>query len=446
MTKKVVVIGGGLAGSEAAIYLAKQGISVDLYEMRPEVSTPVHKTTDLAELVCSNSLGSAGVENASGLLKEEITRLGSALIPAAKKFSVPAGGALAIDRDLFSAHITEIIENSPQITLKRQFVEDITPFLDAGHIVLVASGPLTTDGLAQNLRSLTQETYLHFYDAVAPIVEADSINMDIAYKMDRYNKSETPSYINCPMNEEQYNRFYDYLISAETIELKDFEKDAKFFEGCMPVEVIAKRGKDTLRFGPMKPVGLMDPRTNEKAHAVVQLRQDNAVGTLYNLVGFQTNLKWSCQKELLRLIPGLEQASIVRYGVMHRNTYMNSPKLLTPALSFKENSNLYFAGQLTGVEGYTESIATGLMAAINIKRQLEGNEPLLLEDSSILGALCGYITNPAHKELQPMNANWGIIRRLETPKKIRDKKERAKMYAKRALDYIDAICGTAIMR
>lgn len=437
MSQKVVIVGGGLAGSEAALYLANSGINVDLYEMRPEVKTPVHKTNYLAELVCSNSLGSYSLENGSGVLKEEIIRLGSSLIPTVQKFSVPAGGALATDRNLFAAHVTKMVEEHPKINLIHEHVHDIHVYKDAGHVVLVASGPLTTDELAKDILKYTGQDYLHFYDAVAPIVEYDSIDMSIAYMMDRYNKVADSSYVNCPMSEQEYDAFYDYLINAPTIELKEFEKGASFFEGCMPVEVIASRGKDTLRFGPMKPVGLPDPKTDKIPHAVVQLRQDNAAASLFNLVGFQTNLKWSAQKELLSLIPGLEHVNIVRFGVMHRNTYINSPEFLNPTLEAKNQPGLFFAGQLTGVEGYTESIATGLLAAINIKRFIR-SEPLIeLDNRSVLGALCYYITTAEKKTFQPMNANWGIMPPLETSKKIRDKKLRKQMYGERALSIID---------
>lgn len=439
MQKEVIIIGGGLAGSEAACYLANSGIKVKLYEMRPKQKTAVHKTGKLAELVCSNSLGAHSVENGSGLLKEEIKRLGSTLIPAAFEFAVPAGGALAVDRENFAEYITKKIKKNPLVEIINEEISNLKELLDTGNIVLLASGPLTTDGLAADLAKITGQEHLHFFDAVAPILEYSSIDMNKAYKMDRYGKVGDSSYINCPMTEEEYDKFYNFLIDAPTIELKDFEKDSAFFEGCMPVEVIARRGVDTLRFGPMKPVGLPLPETDKIPYAVVQLRQDNSVATLYNIVGFQTNLKWPAQKELLSLIPGLENASIVRYGVMHRNTYINSPELLAPSLYAKFHNNLFFAGQLTGVEGYTESIATGLFAAINIERRLNSKPLLELEDKSILGALCRYITTADKKLFQPMNANWGIIRPLELGKKIRNKKERKKYYSERALEYIDQV-------
>lgn len=434
MDSRVKIIGGGLAGSEAALYLAERSIKVDLYEMRPVKTTPVHKTSNMAELVCSNSLGSFHTTNASGLLKEEISRLGSHLIPIAKEFSVPAGNALAVDRELFATEVTNKIKSHGNITIITEHVQDLRTLFDDQSIILVASGPLTSPEFANSLLKLTGQEYLHFYDAVAPIVEYESINMSIAYKLDRYCDAESSSYINCPMNREEYEAFYNFLIEAPTIELKEFEKESAWFEGCMPVEVIGKRGRDTLRFGPMKPVGLINPHNNELPYAVVQLRQDNAIASLYNLVGFQTNLKWSAQKELLRLIPGLEDASIVRYGVMHGNIYINSPVLLNSNLESKFRPELYFAGQITGVEGYTESIATGLLAGINIYRKINGCCSLEFDDRSILGSLVKYITGYNGNNFQPMNSNWGIIRPLD--KKIKDKKQRYQAYADRALEYL----------
>lgn len=437
MNDEVVIIGGGLAGSEAAIYLAERGVNVVLYEMRPQDMTPVHKTPYLAELVCSNSLGSFDPNNASGLLKLETTKLGSTLIPVAHETAIPAGAALAVDRELFARKITDIIKNHPRIKLKHEHIHDIHVYRE--NFLLIATGPLTSTALAENLLSVTGHDYLHFYDAVAPIIEFDSINMEIAYKMDRYNNSKVPSYINCPMNESQYQTFYDFLVQAPSITIKDFEQDKKFFEACMPVEVMAKRGKDTLRYGPMKPVGLPDPKNNQIPYAVVQLRQDNAIATLYNLVGFQTNLKWSAQKELIKLIPGLENVNIIRYGVMHRNTYINSPLLLKPSLQSRFNPKIFFAGQLTGVEGYTESIATGLFAAVNIFRMIKSRQILELSDESILGALCNYITTADPNNFQPMNSNWGIIKPLE-PKHIpKNKKLKKQLLSQRALNYIETL-------
>lgn len=427
--KEVNVIGAGLAGSEAALQLAKRGFKVNLYEMRPQVETGAHTTKDCAEFVCSNSLGSYDITNASGLLKHEMEILGGELIEIAKQHQVPAGGALAIDRHAFSKTVTEKIEQNPNINIIREEVTEIpqTP-------TIIASGPLTSDKFAKDIKNFTKSEYLHFFDAIAPIVEKDSIDFDIAFYASRYDKGEA-SYINCPMNKEQYEKFYDILINAPKIERHDFEKGAKFFESCLPIEVLASRGVDTLRFGPMKPVGLIDKRTGEKNYAVVQLRQDNSAKTLYNLVGFQTNLKWGAQKELLQSIPGLENCNIVRYGVMHRNTFINSPTLLNPTLQTRERKDLFFAGQITGTEGYTESIASGLLAGINMARFLN-NEPLLeLPQETILGALTHYITNPEHKDFQPINSNWGIVPSIELPKKERkNKKLKGELMAQRSLE------------
>ena len=352
--REVKIIGAGLAGSEAAFQLAKKGYKVKLYEMRPEKSTGAHVGGDCAEFVCSNSLGSLDITNASGLLKKEMQILGGELINIAIENSVPAGNALAIAREDFSKAVTRKIEENPNIELIR---EEITEIPDG--YVIIASGPLTSDKLAQSIKEFTRSEHLHFFDAIAPIVEVDSIDFDKAFWGSRYDKGEA-SYINCPMNREEYERFYNLLINAPRIEQHEVDKKSKFFESCLPVEVLASRGVDTLRFGPMKPVGLIDKRTGIENYAVVQLRQDNSAKTLFNLVGFQTNLKWGAQKELLHSIPGLENASIVRYGVMHRNTFINSPKVLTSALEAREREGLFFAGQLTGTEGYTESIATGM--------------------------------------------------------------------------------------
>lgn len=431
---EVSVIGAGLAGSEAALQLAKRGFKVNLYEMRPNVETGAHTTSDCAEFVCSNSLGSYDITNGSGLLKHEMEFLGGELIEIAKKYQVPAGGALAIDRHAFSKSVTEKIEQNPNINIIREEVTEIpdTP-------TIIASGPLTSSKFADAIKNFTKSEYLHFFDAIAPIIEKDSINFDIAFWASRYDKGEA-SYINCPMNKEQYEKFYNILINAPKIERHDFEKGAKFFESCLPIEVLASRGEDTLRFGPMKPVGLIDKRTGEKNYAVVQLRQDDSAKTLYNLVGFQTNLKWGAQKELLRSIPGLEECNIVRYGVMHRNTFINSPALLEPTLRTKKRENLFFAGQITGTEGYTESIASGLLAGINVARFLN-NKPLLeLPNETMLGALTHYITNPEHKNFQPINSNWGIIPPIDLPKKERkNKKLKGELLAKRAIDTLKII-------
>lgn len=425
---EINIIGAGLAGSEAALQLAKRGYKVNLYEMRPHTETGAHKTEKCAEFVCSNSLGSYDITNGSGLLKHEMKILGGELIKVARECCVPAGNALAIDREKFSQTVTERIEKNPNINLIR---EEITQIPDG--FTIIASGPLTSDKFAQSIKEFTQSEYLHFFDAIAPIVEKDSINFDTAFYASRYDKGEA-SYINCPMNKEQYEKFYNILINAPRIEQHDFEKGAKFFESCLPVEVLASRGVDTLRFGPMKPVGLVDKRTGEKNYAVIQLRQDNSAKTLYNLVGFQTNLKWGSQKELLQSIPGLENCNIVRYGVMHRNTFINSPKLLHPTLQTRKREDLFFAGQITGTEGYTESIASGLLAGINMARLIE-NKPLLeLPETTMLGALTHYITNPENNNFQPINSNWGIVPPVELPKKERkNKKLKGELMAQRSL-------------
>ncbi len=431
---EVSVIGAGLAGSEAALQLAKRGIKVNLFEMRPKKTTGAHVSEDFAEFVCSNSLGAADCTNASGLLKKEMQMLGGELINIAYDCQVPAGGALAIDRTLFSKTVTAKIENEPNINIIRD---------EAGKIpdgpVIVASGPLTSDALADDIKSFTQSEHLHFFDAIAPIVEKDSIDFDKAFYASRYDKGEA-SYINCPMNEQEYAKFYNILTNAPKIELKSFEKDAKFFESCLPIEVLASRGVDTLRFGPMKPVGLIDKRTGIENYAVVQLRQDNSAKTLYNLVGFQTNLKWGAQKELLQSIPGLENVNIVRYGVMHRNTFINSPKILNPSLQTRKRADLFFAGQITGTEGYTESIASGLLAGINMARYLTGQELLVLPKETMLGALTQYITDENHDKFQPINSNWGIVTPVDMPKKERkNKKLKAEYITKRSIEYLNLI-------
>ncbi|MBR3889016.1 methylenetetrahydrofolate--tRNA-(uracil(54)-C(5))-methyltransferase (FADH(2)-oxidizing) TrmFO [bacterium] len=432
MNNTVNVIGGGLAGSEAALQLAKRGVKVNLYEMRPKKTTGAHVTGDFAEFVCSNSLGSFDVTNASGLLKKEMEVLGGELIKIAYECAVPAGNALAIDRNLFSQTVTEKIRNNPNITVIEEEVETIPE----GYTIM-ASGPLTSDTLSEDIQRFTKEEHLHFFDAIAPIIEKDSINFDVAFYASRYDKGEA-SYINCPMNKEQYEKFYDFLINAPKIELKEFEKKAKFFESCLPVEVLASRGVDTLRFGPMKPVGLVDKRTNEENYAVVQLRQDNSAKTLYNIVGFQTNLKWGAQKELISLIPGLENANIMRYGVMHRNTFVNSPEVLLPTLQTKQRKDLFFAGQITGTEGYTESIATGMLAGINMAKLVNGEELLELPTETMLGALTHYITSPVQKHFQPINSNWAIVKEIDIPRKIRkNKKEKNKILSDRAIEVLN---------
>lgn len=429
---EVIIIGAGLAGSEAALQLAKRNIKVKLYEMRPQKTTGAHITENCAEFVCSNSLGSADITNASGLLKAEMQELGGELINIAYECRVPAGNALAIDRIGFSKKITDLIEKNENIELVREELKEIP----TDKPVIIASGPLTSDDLANKIQEFTKSEHLHFFDAIAPIVEKDSIDFNTAFWASRYDKGEA-SYINCPMDKEQYAKFYDILVNAERIELKEFEKNAKFFESCLPVEVLASRGIDTLRFGPMKPVGLVDKRTGIENWAVVQLRQDDAAKSLFNLVGFQTNLKWGAQKELIHSIPGLENANIVRYGVMHRNTFINSPQVLNATLNTRERANLFFAGQITGVEGYTESIATGMLAGINMARQLEGKELITLPKETMLGALCNYISSSELKHFQPMNSNWAVVTPIELPKKERkNKKLKNELLSKRSIEVL----------
>ena len=429
------IIGAGLAGCEAALQIAKQKINVNLYEMRPKIETGAHKTDKLAEFVCSNSLGNKQITNASGLLKAELEFLGSFLIKTANKFQVNAGDALAIDRELFSNEITKLIEQNPYINLIRE--EKTT--INKDEITIVASGPLTSQNLIQSIVELTEEENLAFFDAIAPIVERDSINFDKAFVQNRYDKGEA-CYINCPMNKYEYLKFYDYLINAPKIELKSFEKDAMFFESCMPIEVMASRGVDTLRYGPLKPVGLVDSRTNVENYAVVQLREDNLAKSLYNLVGFQTNLKWSAQKELIHLIPGLENANIVKFGVMHKNTFINSPKVLNSTLNLEKHENIFFAGQITGTEGYTESIAGGLLAGINAVKKLKDEKLLTLPQTTMLGALTNYISYKEHKKFQPINSNWGIVDSIDLPKGQRkNKKLKNELLAKRSLEALKAM-------
>ncbi|MHA7913927.1 FADH(2)-oxidizing methylenetetrahydrofolate--tRNA-(uracil(54)-C(5))-methyltransferase TrmFO [Bacillus altitudinis] len=429
MSQFVNVIGAGLAGSEAAWQIAKRGIKVHLYEMRPVKQTPAHHTDKFAELVCSNSLRANALTNAVGVLKEEMRHLDSAII-AADESSVPAGGALAVDRHEFAANVTDRVKNHPNVTVFQEEVQSIPE-----GPTIIATGPLTSEALSKELKSLTGEEYLYFYDAAAPILEKDSIDMDKVYLKSRYDKGEA-AYLNCPMTEEEFDRFYEALISAETVPLKEFEKEI-FFEGCMPIEVMAKRGKKTMLFGPMKPVGLEDPKTGKRPYAVVQLRQDDAAGTLYNIVGFQTHLKWGDQKEVFRLIPGLEEAEIVRYGVMHRNTFINSPSLLKPTYQFKNRDDLFFAGQMTGVEGYVESAASGLVAGINAARFVKGEELVTLPEETAIGSMAYYITSTNKKSFQPMNANFGLLKDLGV--RIKNKQERYAEYAKRAIETIQTI-------
>ena len=425
MTKKVTIIGAGLAGSEAAWQVANAGVPVDLYEMRPVKKTPAHQTENFAELVCSNSLRGNSLTNAVGVLKEEMRRLNSIIIGSADQTAVPAGGALAVDRDSFSETITEKIKSHPLITIKNEEITDIPE-----GIVIIATGPLTSESLSQKIQEFNGSEGFYFYDAAAPIIDKSTIDMDKVYLKSRYNKGEA-AYLNCPMTEEEFNAFHEALVNAEVVPLRTFEKE-KFFEGCMPIEVMAQRGIKTMLFGPMKPVGLEDPKTGKRPYAVIQLRQDNAAASLYKIVGFQTHLKWGEQKRVFRMIPGLENAEFVRYGVMHRNSFMNSPELLKPTYQSKKRDDLFFAGQMTGVEGYVESAASGLLAGINAARLAKGEEPIEFPRETTLGSMAYYITHAEGKHFQPMNANFGLF--PELPERIRDKKERYEAIANRALD------------
>lgn len=428
--KKVIIVGAGMAGSEAAWQVAQRGIKVDLYEMRPEKSTPAHKTEKFAELVCSNSLRGAGLENAVGLLKEEMRQLNSIIMESADINRVPAGGALAVDREGFSQYITDKVKNHPNVTVINKEIETIPQEDDA--ITIIASGPLTSEVLAKSIGELTGQDYFYFYDAAAPLISKESIDMSKAYRASRYGKG-TADYINCPMDKEEYEKFWQELTTAELASIKEFEK-AKFFEGCMPVEEMARRGIDTLLYGPLKPVGLEDPKTGKRPYAVVQLRQDNAADSLYNIVGFQTHLKWPEQKRVFGLIPGLENAEFVRYGVMHRNTFINSPELLRPTLQYKDRDDLLFAGQMTGVEGYIESAASGLVAGVNAAYLAKGENPVIFPEQTAHGSMCKYITSAVAKHFQPMNANFGLMPPLE--ERIRDKKLKKQKIAERALEFL----------
>ncbi len=432
----VIVIGGGLAGSEAAWQAAQHGLDVALYEMRPTTSTGAHQTEYLAELVCSNSFGSDLPDRAAGVLKSELRRLGSMLMECAEAAALPAGAALAVDRELFARKVTERIQSHPRIKVIRDEVMHIPATL-----TIVASGPLTSPALSQQLAELSGEEHLFFFDAIAPIVAHESVNLEIVFRASRYDREarEGGDYINCPLTRAEYARFIEALLGAERIELRSFEetirsgvKAGHFFEGCLPVEIIAERGRDSLAYGPMRPVGLKDPRTNRRPYAVVQLRQDNLAGNLYNLVGFQTNLKFPEQKRVFRLIPGLENAEFIRYGQMHRNTFLASPRLLRPTLQFNQREDLFFAGQITGVEGYVGNIATGLLAGVNAARIRKGHEPLTLPPATMLGALCYYITHADLKDFQPMKANFGILPPLEDADRL-ERRARAKAYADRAV-------------
>jgi methylenetetrahydrofolate--tRNA-(uracil-5-)-methyltransferase len=428
MTPTLNVVGGGLAGAEAAWQAARQGIAVQLFEMRPGQSTPAHIGGHLAELVCSNSLGSAAFDKAPGLLKAEMRGLGSLILECAAQTAVPAGSSLAVDREAFAALVTERISSQPAITLVRR---EVTTIPDGPCII--ASGPLTSPSLAAELARLTGAEYLYFYDALSPIVSSESIDMEIAYRASRYDRGahDEGDYINCPLDKEQYERFHQALVEAEKISLRQFEQeDAHFFEGCLPIEEIGRRGPEALRFGPMRPVGLAHPRTGERPYAVVQLRQDNLAGSLFNLVGFQTNLKWPEQKRVLRLIPGLQNAEFMRYGMMHRNTYINSPELLQPTMQYRARADLFFAGQIVGVEGYVGNAGSGLLAGLNAARLLQGKHPVILPISTMLGALCHYVTHAEARSFQPMKANFGL---LPAPETAMSKGDRYRYYSQRAL-------------
>lgn len=439
MNSKVKVIGAGLAGVEAAWQLSNSGIAVELYEMKPKKYSPAHKYKGFAELVCSNSLKADRVDSAAGMLKEEMRRLGSLTMLAAQASRVSAGGALAVDRTQFSDFITEKIKSQPNITVVEQ---EVTQIPDGN--VIIATGPLTSDALAEDIGRLCGE-YLYFHDAAAPIVTYESLDKEKVFFASRYGKGEA-DYINCPMNKDEYLRFYNELINAESAELKEFDKQHfakdgfKVYEGCMPVEVLAKRGEDTMRFGPLKPVGLIDPRTDKRPYAVVQLRAENSGGTLYNLVGFQTNLKFAEQKRVFSMIPGLENAEFMRYGVMHRNTFINSPKLLTEQFNMRTNEQIYFAGQITGVEGYIESAASGIFAGLCMRRRLKGLEKISLPETTMLGALSKYISDETVEKFQPMGCNMGIL--PELPERIRDKKLKCLTIAQRGLSDLDKLLET----
>ncbi|WP_062197844.1 FADH(2)-oxidizing methylenetetrahydrofolate--tRNA-(uracil(54)-C(5))-methyltransferase TrmFO [Massilibacterium senegalense] len=423
----VNVIGAGLAGSEAAWQLANRGVKVKLYEMRPKKQTPAHHTDKFAELVCSNSLRANALTNAVGVLKEEMRRMNSVIIRAADEAQVPAGGALAVDRHDFSERVTNYVKEHENIEV---LYEEVTEIPEGPTVI--ATGPLTSESFAKAIQEITGEEYLYFYDAAAPIIEKDSINMDKVYLKSRYDKGEA-AYLNCPMTKEEFEAFYEALITAECAPLKEFEKEF-YFEGCMPFEVMATRGQKTLLFGPMKPVGLEDPKTGKRPYAVAQLRQDDSAGTLYNIVGFQTHLKWGEQKRIIQMIPGLEEAEIVRYGVMHRNTFLNSPALLKPTYQLKAVDHLFLAGQMTGVEGYVESAASGLIAGLNASQFVKGKELFVLPKETVIGSMAHYITTTNVKHFQPMNANFGLLPPLDV--RMKNKKERYEQLANRALETI----------
>ncbi|MBR3591399.1 MAG: methylenetetrahydrofolate--tRNA-(uracil(54)-C(5))-methyltransferase (FADH(2)-oxidizing) TrmFO [Clostridia bacterium] len=432
---KITVIGAGLAGCEAAYTAARLGCKVDLIEMKPIKKSPAHKTDNFAELVCSNSLKASRIDSAAGLLKQEMRMLGSICLEAADVSSVPAGGALAVERNLFAEYITKKIRECENVNI----ITDVVDKLPTEGICIVATGPLTDGALAREIEKFTGEGNLSFYDAAAPIVSADSIDFSSAFVASRYDRDDTGEgdYINCPMNKEEYEAFHNELINAECAPLHEFDKQLKVYEGCMPIEVLARRGADSIRFGPLKPVGLRDPRTGHRPWAVVQLRKENRDGTLYNLVGFQTNLKFPEQKRVFSMIPALKNAEFMRFGVMHRNSFINSPKVLNPDLSLKKSNNIFFAGQLSGVEGYMESAASGIVAAINAVNKLDDEPPLILPKFSMIGALINYITDESVENFQPMGANFGVLPPLDVH--IRDKKERYMALSQRSLDYFKNI-------
>ncbi len=426
----ITVIGGGLAGTEAALQIANMGVKVRLIEMKPIKKTPAHKSDNFAELVCSNSLKASRIDSAAGLLKEEMRRFSSVCMKAAQTCAVAAGGALAVDRDEFSLAVTEAVKKHPNITV----INEVVTSIPTDGITVVATGPLTDGGLAESIAKMCESENLSFYDAAAPIVTKESVDFSSAFYASRYGKG-TDDYINCPMNKEEYERFHSELINAESALLSEFDKPITVYEGCMPIEILAKRGEDSIRFGPLKPVGLRDPKTGHRPWAVVQLRRENADGTLYNLVGFQTNLKFPEQKRVFSMIPALKNAEFMRYGVMHRNSFINSPKLLNTNLSLKQNPNVFFAGQLSGVEGYMESAASGIIAGINAVRHLKGEDPLVLPKYTMIGALIGYITDETVENFQPMGANFGILPPLE--EKIKDKRERYMALSQRSLKWFE---------
>lgn len=432
MTPIVTIIGGGLAGSEAAWQAAEAGVRVRLCEMRPMVKTPVHQTDHLAELVCSNSLKSNLLTNAAGLLKEEMRRMNSLIISVADTATVPAGEALAVDRDLFATGITNHLESHPNIEIVREEISNI----DESHVHIIATGPLTSDRLAADIGRLTGQSQLFFYDAVAPTIDASTIDLTKVFTASRYDKGDA-AYLNCPFARDEYEAFHDALLHAELAPIHETDVKTPYFEGCLPIEVLAARGTKTLSFGPMKPVGLTDPRTGHRPWAVLQLRQENRAATLYSMVGFQTRMKWGEQKRVFRLIPGLENAEFVRYGVIHRNTYIQSPQVLSNTLQMKAYPNAFFAGQITGVEGYVESAATGILAGRNAARLLSGRPLLTLPNTTMLGALVDYVAHYEGKDFQPMNSNWGIVPPL--PERIRDKREKARIMAERGLDALAAV-------